>query len=586
MEQPFPIRPSATQAASDAMKMQRQQAALRLSAVAAHKGQSNQMRNSHQIIRSDGYPYLPAVYYGGNHSMNACPLSTGHHHSSGDRHPFPPVEAYTDGGSHRYMMSHHGYYPHPPGMVFPSKHRHARRYPTVAPHHPEKHAYESTHGRCSQTVESHPSDNTVGEEPNPLPPTNKHGMVLPPPSRPPLVNRSVRSGEGREVRNLPLQTVVPNKGKMETPIAKKSVNMDKSSRQTNNGQENRGAVMKFIKSPVTMCFERMLGAANYLATNPTPDHVKKQLARKSMGSVVESTDTQESKSKLKRKSMGDESVGNETTVEGQSEHKRVRGLKPFLISSEEAEKLNQLGENNPFVQLLNDEELYHQVILLMTLEAETKEVKRQSESDEPVSSEIGEGFKWRDYPQLEQMLYDKMGPYYSISVTSRQSKQQQQFNNQMVASIREAAAASGCSFWHGVLSFCYRNVYPGRGIDIVGCNQIYPPCLEKSLKLVCEWEWFAFFSGAVAPVVHAMPCSVLFTCLLARSTTRSYLHLKFPAELQVMTKYRLARRPRQEGNVDGTEDKDSMMTSLQNASSPHSSAYSAKFYFDPSLLTT
>jgi len=207
-------------------------------------------------------------------------------------------------------------------------------------------------------------------------------------------------------------------------------------------------------------------SAKYLANHPTPDNVKKQLARKSMGSLAEAKDeqesntrknmgsliepiyVQESRNKLKRKSIGDESVDSDTCLEGQSEHKRVRGLKPFLISTEEAEKLSKLGENNPFVQLLNDEDLYHQVILLMTLEAETKDLKKPTDPQDPISRVIGEGFKWRDYPQLEQILYDKMVQYYSISVSSRQSKQQQQFNNQMVASIRKAATASGCSFVH------------------------------------------------------------------------------------------------------------------------------------------
>ena len=190
-----------------------------------------------------------------------------------------------------------------------------------------------------------------------------------------------------------------------------------------------------------------LFSANYLANNPTPDHVKKQLAMENPESAGQSPVALESKNKLKRKSFEDEMVVGDTMAEGHSESKRIRGLKSFLISSEEAEKLNQLGRDNPFVQLLNDENLYHQVILLMTLEAETRDVKKPADSDEPaVSLAIGEGFKWRDYPQLEQILYDKMGSYYSISVTSRQSKLQQQFNNQMVASIREAGAASGWSF--------------------------------------------------------------------------------------------------------------------------------------------
>lgn len=151
-----------------------------------------------------------------------------------------------------------------------------------------------------------------------------------------------------------------------------------------------------------------------------------------------------SENSLKRKSNEAEAIPSWTETRPQP--KRVRGLKPFLISSEQAEKLNELGPDNPFVQLLNDEDLYHHVILLMTLEAESKDMKRPDDSIEPVSPVIGEGFFWRDYPELESILYENMDSYYSISVTSRQSRVQQQFNNHMVASIRAAATESGYSF--------------------------------------------------------------------------------------------------------------------------------------------
>ena len=144
----------------------------------------------------------------------------------------------------------------------------------------------------------------------------------------------------------------------------------------------------------------------------------------------------------KRKSDLPENSSTETLPHA----KRVRGLKPFLISEEEASKLNQLGDDNPFVQLLNDEVLYHQVILLMTLEADGKDTKKLSESTLPVSTVIGEGFFWRDYPELEKILYDNMQSYYKMSLTSRQSRTQQQFNNHMVYSIRKAATNHGYSF--------------------------------------------------------------------------------------------------------------------------------------------
>ena len=204
--------------------------------------------------------------------------------------------------------------------------------------------------------------------------------------------------------------------------------------------------------------------ANYLANNPTPDHVKKQLELKEAAaassdtteeelckSLVErkssdSTEEDLCKALLKRKSQDDEMASGTATENQQRHPKRVRGLKPFLISSEEAAKLNELGEENPFVQLLNDEALYHQVILLMTLEADSKDTRKPSETEGPISSVIGEGFYWRDYPELEKILYDNMEAYYNMSLTSRQSRLQQHFNNRMVASIRETAISHGYSF--------------------------------------------------------------------------------------------------------------------------------------------
>jgi hypothetical protein len=200
-------------------------------------------------------------------------------------------------------------------------------------------------------------------------------------------------------------------------------------------------------------------AASYLANHPTPDMVKKQLARTQTATSGSSTTSCENdasvdhsdirKTLLKRK-LGE---SNDWTVEDQevlwhkstteSPPKRLRGLKPMTISEKEARALQDLGDSNPFVRLMNDEDLYHQVILQMTLETQPKDMKAP-EVEAPTA--IVEGFFWRDYPALEAILHTHMKAYYEMSAANRQSRYQQDFNNQLVSSIRAAARDGGYTF--------------------------------------------------------------------------------------------------------------------------------------------
>jgi hypothetical protein len=103
----------------------------------------------------------------------------------------------------------------------------------------------------------------------------------------------------------------------------------------------------------------------------------------------------------------------------------------------------KLRPGNPFREILQDHVLHQQIILNMALQREpcTKEQPLQ-----PVSNVIREGFYWRDYPVLEEMLYDNMEEYYQISSVNRQSKFQQMFNNQLVERIRKEASEQGWEF--------------------------------------------------------------------------------------------------------------------------------------------
>jgi hypothetical protein len=60
-----------------------------------------------------------------------------------------------------------------------------------------------------------------------------------------------------------------------------------------------------------------------------------------------------------------------------------------------------------------------------------------------VSRVITEGFFWREYPACEQVLYNHMHRYYEISAIQKNYKVQQFFNNVLVEEVRKAAYDSG-----------------------------------------------------------------------------------------------------------------------------------------------
>mmetsp|Transcript_6376 Transcript_6376/g.9020 ORF Transcript_6376/g.9020 Transcript_6376/m.9020 type:complete len:555 (+) Transcript_6376:109-1773(+) len=111
--------------------------------------------------------------------------------------------------------------------------------------------------------------------------------------------------------------------------------------------------------------------------------------------------------------------------------------------------------NDPIEVQLEDPTVYKNLILTMALQRpKAKETKggdanathQQQQILAPPSKVIGEGFYWKEYPPLENLLYSHMGEYYEWSTRSRQSKHQQAFNNALVEKVRSIAAAEGFSF--------------------------------------------------------------------------------------------------------------------------------------------
>jgi hypothetical protein len=58
---------------------------------------------------------------------------------------------------------------------------------------------------------------------------------------------------------------------------------------------------------------------------------------------------------------------------------------------------------NPFFEIDNDLELHRKVVLKMALQ---RQIHDEPESKEVAPPIIKDGFFWRDYPTLEQILYD------------------------------------------------------------------------------------------------------------------------------------------------------------------------------------
>lgn len=95
-------------------------------------------------------------------------------------------------------------------------------------------------------------------------------------------------------------------------------------------------------------------------------------------------------------------------------------------------------------RIAEDQELHKKLVLTMALQR-----PRQSKEPHPTkvpARVIGEGFFWKEYPVLEDVLYEHMEEYYEWSTRERQSKHQQAFNNILVEKVRNVAYAEGYTF--------------------------------------------------------------------------------------------------------------------------------------------
>lgn len=212
-----------------------------------------------------------------------------------------------------------------------------------------------------------------------------------------------------------------------------------------------------------MCFERMLGAAELIATAKRP----------SKPSSVAPFEQENVKPSLQAMNVPRAPVVEQGPAK-KEKHKPVRLERMFVSGSKRQISETLVNKNkteksvlplgpNPFDEIAADAKLARQVILHMALQRNLNDdgtsinddsnefidselQKEKTSSNANNSTVIEDGFYWRDFPVCEQVLFKNMADYYGVSSEKRQSKMQQNFNSMLVQQVQQAATDAGFSF--------------------------------------------------------------------------------------------------------------------------------------------
>lgn len=189
-----------------------------------------------------------------------------------------------------------------------------------------------------------------------------------------------------------------------------------------------------VKSPISQCIDTIIGAGTshspcrfFLSAKHSCSRILSPLLLLSTAEVVE-----------KRGPLLEEHTQSR------------RGRKSSKGSKVPSRRLPRVPANtNGFLdplerRLEEDKELHSKLVLTMALQR-----PRQASNPHPTKIPprvISEGFYWKEYPVLEDVLYEHMSEYYAYSTRERQSKHQQAFNNALVERVRSVAYAEGHQF--------------------------------------------------------------------------------------------------------------------------------------------
>lgn len=195
-----------------------------------------------------------------------------------------------------------------------------------------------------------------------------------------------------------------------------------------------------LKSPITLTFERMIQACKYMLCDPSRVSCTVQIASHTLNLNLYPFVTAEliaTNPSVMKKVKHRPNPNKTMTIQKRS--------KSDGEPSEKANKRKLKDEPLDTVvqEILDNEDLWSRIVLIMSLQQQP--VGNISDYKSPAKV-IPQGFWWRHYPPLEDVLFEVMAECYEVSCLQSQTVRQQAFYEALVQRMRSTAAASGLEF--------------------------------------------------------------------------------------------------------------------------------------------